>query len=210
MGRPRATNDRSRLAPMARRRKQLKAPEPLSGVLSRSGPNRPARGASPIAPQAWHKAVGPRIAERTRPLGLDGHVLTVQTATAAWMQELTFLAPTIIQRLAACGIAVKRIRFRVGPIEPPLRELKPAPIRVVPAPRPLPQSLSRAIAKIGDPVLRRIIARAAATNLAWQNAPGALVSEGRPGARAPRSASPGTAPPGRGQQTSRGAGPRRP
>jgi hypothetical protein len=193
---------------MARRRKQLKDPEPLSRVLSRSSPDRPLPAGCPIAPHVWKQAVGPRIVERASPVRLDGRTLTVQAATAVWVQELTFLAPTIIGRLAACGIVVEKIRFRVGAIEPPLRDLKPPRLKVVPAARPLPPSVSREIAKIEDPALRSVIAKAAAVNLAWQHA--ADSSEGRRGVRAPRSSAPETAPPGREPPPSRGAGPRRP
>jgi hypothetical protein len=210
MGPPRAIGERSRLAGMARRRRQLKDPEPLSDVLSRSSPDRSARSACPIPVEAWRRAVGPRIVERARPLRIDGRVLTVQAATAVWVQELTFLAPTIVERLRASGFDVGKIRFRVGPIEPALRTLEPAARRIVPAPHPLPSAVSREIAKIGDPALRQAIAKAAATNLAWQRASAAEATEERPGARAPRSSAPETAPPDRGPRPSRGAGPHRP
>jgi len=195
---------------MARKRRPLKTPEPLSGVLSRSGPDKQARAGCPIPPDVWRRAVGVRIADRARPLRMDGRELTVQAATAVWVQELSFLAPIIIERLAASGFDVEKIRFRVGQIEPPLRELKPAPRRVVPAPLPLPAAVSREIAKIDDPLLRKAIAKAAATNLAWQRSSDAAASEERRGAPGSRSSSPEIAPPGRGSRPSRGAGPRKP
>jgi hypothetical protein len=195
---------------MAGRRRNLKDPEPLSAVLSRSSPDRRAGSSTPIPPEAWKRAVGLRISERARPLRLDGRVLTVQAATAVWVQELTFLAPTIVQRLADSGFDVETIRFRVGPMDPPLRTPEPAPRRVVPAPHPLPPTISREIAKIDDPALRKVIAKAAATNLAWQHAQESGATEARRGVRAPRSGSPETAPRGRGPQPSRGAGPRKP
>jgi hypothetical protein len=210
MGPPRATSGHSRLVRMARRRRNLKAPEPIADVLSRSNPGGGARSSSPIPPDAWRRAVGPRIAERARPLRIDGRVLTVQTATAVWVQELTFLAPNIVERLRASGFDLEKIRFRVGPIEPALRALEPAARRVVPAPHPLPSEVVSEIQKIGDPALRHAIAKAAATNLAWQRAAVAPASEERRGARAPRSSAPETAPQGRGPPPCRAARPRRP
>jgi hypothetical protein len=195
---------------MTARRRNLKNPEPLSAVLSKSSPDRAAPRAAPIPPQVWRNAVGARIADRTRPLRLDGRQLTVQAATAVWVQELTFLAPAILERLTAAGFHVDAIRFRVGPIDPPLRAAKPALRRTVPSPAPLSLGLSREIAKIDDPALRQAIAKAAATNLAWQRAVAENVSEARPAVRAPRSAEPKTAPRDRALPPSRATKPRKP
>jgi hypothetical protein len=195
---------------MAARRRNLKRPEPLSAVLSKSSPDRGAPRTAPIPPQIWRSAVGARIADRARPLRIDGKTLTVQAATAVWVQELTFLAPAILERLSAAGLHVEKIRFRVGPIEPPLRDAKPALRRIVPTPAPLPVALSHEIAKIDDPALRQVIAKAAATNLAWQRAFAENTTGARPAVRAPRSAGPKTAPRDRALAPSRAAKPRKP
>src|SRR5215470_1800702 len=80
-------------------------PEPLAKVLLRASGGEPRDGA-PLPPRAWHDAVGDRIARRTRPMRLEHKVLTVRAATAVWAQELSFVAPAIVKRLAALGFEV--------------------------------------------------------------------------------------------------------
>jgi len=170
------------------RRSRGRGPEALAALLSRASPDDASRRGAPLPPRAWYDAVGDRVARRTRPLRLERKVLTVRAATAVWAQELSFLAPAIIERLTALGCDVESLRFCVGPVEPPSREPKPLPVKSVPTPRPLPKELSLAIARIEDTSLRHTIARAATANLAWQRA--TAVTSTRPDARAPRSAAP--------------------
>lgn len=169
-------------------RRQNRGPEALASLLSRASPDDASPRGAPLPPRAWYDAVGDRVARRTRPLRLERKVLTVRAATAVWAQELSFLAPAIVKRLAALGCAVDSLRFCVGPVEPPPRAPKPLPVKSVPPARPLPKALSAAIARIEDPTLRHTIARAATANLAWQEA--TEVTSTRPGARAPRFAAP--------------------
>jgi predicted nucleic acid-binding Zn ribbon protein len=65
----------------------------------------------------WATVVGAQIASVTEPLSItaDG-VLWVRVTTAAWMNELSLLAPTLLGRLNAVpGRApVKQLRFRLG------------------------------------------------------------------------------------------------
>ena len=65
----------------------------------------------------WASAVGAQIAAVTEPLSVtaDG-VLWVRVTTAAWMNELSLLAPTLLQRLNAVPsrAPVKQLRFRLG------------------------------------------------------------------------------------------------
>src|SRR5439155_533119 len=77
--------------------------------------------ASPIAFRDWEAAVGTRIAARARPLRIERGVLLIRTATSTWAQELALLADTIVAQLAARGIAVKGLRFRVGHVDAPER-----------------------------------------------------------------------------------------
>lgn len=170
------------------RRSRGRGPEALATLLSRASPDDASRRATPLPPRAWYDAVGDRVARRTRPIRLERKVLTVRAATAVWAQELSFLASTIVKRLAALGCEVESLRFCVGPVEPPPRAPKPLAVKLVPMPRPLPKGLSVAIARIEDVTLRRTIARAATANLAWQEATAATST--RPGARDPRSAAP--------------------
>lgn len=79
-----------------------------------------ARGTSgePLAVIAarWPGIVGPDLARSTRPSSLSGETLVVMTASSAWSQQLSFLAPEILQALSAlpAAAAVKQLRFRVG------------------------------------------------------------------------------------------------
>src|SRR6476646_7469911 len=117
-----------------------KGPEPLSTVLLRAS-NGASREGAPLPPRAWHDAVGDRVARRTRPMRLENGVLTVRAATAVWAQELTFLAPAIVQRLKVLGLQVDSLRFRVGPIDAVDRPLQPPRVKTIPARRPLPATL---------------------------------------------------------------------
>ena len=130
--------------------------------------------ASPIAFRDWEAAVGTRIAARARPLKLERGVLLVRTASSTWAQELTLLSDAIITQLRARNVAVDSLRFRVGPIEAPDRPPSREEVRVAPIEAPLPPTVQAEIARVEDPELRAIIARAAAKNLGWQetnNAP---------------------------------------
>src|SRR5262249_46212213 len=94
---------------MARRRPiGARAPERVGEVLSRSSPHAGAMRDAPLPLALWELTVGTRIAARTRPLRLEGGVLLVRVATAAWAHELAFLAPEIATRLAQRGVPVER------------------------------------------------------------------------------------------------------
>jgi hypothetical protein len=202
-----------------RQRKRLEAPEPLEEVLERAGENRFARKQLPIPLAHWRAAVGPRIADRARPIAIERGVLVVKVVTSVWANELSMLAPQIIKKLAeqapngSPGIEVKSLRFRVGPLDviegiPQTRDY-----RQVPPPAPLAPELERSLARVEDDELRSMIERAARANLAWQNAPtkkkaSASVSGGPPTSRGPRDAGRGNAPPDRNEEGSAGASPR--
>jgi hypothetical protein len=190
------------------RRNRDRGPEVLATLLSRASPDDASPRGAPLPPRAWYDAVGDRVARRTRPIRLERKVLTVRAATAVWAQELSFLAPAIVKRLAALGCIVESLRFVVGPIEPPSRVGKLLPVKLVPPSRPLPKALSLAIARIEDVTLRRTIARAATANLAWQEATGATSTQ--PSARVPRSAAPENDRPDQNPPPKPGATPRRP
>src|SRR3954462_12622397 len=155
--------------PRKRAKRRRIDPEPIASVLLRASGGEPRDGA-PLPPRAWHDAVGDRVARRTRPMRLENKVLTVRAATAVWAQELSFIAPTIVKRLVALGFDVESLRFRVGPIDAPDRTPRPPRVKSVPFARPLSTELSRELDRVGDDGLRETIARAAASNLAWQAA----------------------------------------
>ena len=87
----------------------------MAEVLAQKGMT--ARIALVGAMDDWATAVGAQIATVTEPLSVtaDG-VLWVRVTTAAWMNELSLLSPTLLQRLNAVpGRApVKQLRFRLG------------------------------------------------------------------------------------------------
>ncbi len=198
----------------ARRRPKLRVPESIDGVIARAGENRFAPARPPIADHVWREAVGPRIADRARPVQLDRGVLTVRTATGVWATELSLLSTSLLERLHAAGIEAHELRFRVGAIEAPARPPERRASRAVPSPAPLPSELNASLSAVGDDELKAALARAARANLAWQ---AHTLSAGPPGARGPRSAGTGTGLPGRtsgaspeGSRCTRATEPRRP
>ncbi|HME82395.1 MAG TPA: DUF721 domain-containing protein [Candidatus Eremiobacteraceae bacterium] len=65
---------------------------------------------------AWPDAVGVDVARRTRAGAFRDGALTVLTPSSAWSHQLTFLAPTIIERLRErCpGVDLRRLKFAVA------------------------------------------------------------------------------------------------
>lgn len=200
------------------RRKNLAAPETLEDLLDRAGEDRFAKRRTPIPMRDWKLAVGPRIADRAHPVQLERGVLSVKVATSVWANELQMLAPEIVARLRVRGYAVDSLRFRIGQLDTPDRPPERRAYRKVPPPAPLGAELRASIAEVPDDALRAVIERAASANLAWQSyvatsppteAAGAgATSAGRRGARDPRGAGTGSAPPGRSEADS-GAASRR-
>jgi hypothetical protein len=192
-------------------RRKLAAPERIEDMLDRAGDARFARNKPPIPIAAWRTAVGPRIAEKARPVALDRGVLTVRVASSAWANELSLLSIELVARLSAHGHDVKQIRFRVGAIEPVARPPERRKNRQVPPPAPLAPALAAEIDAVPDEELRAVLHAAARANLAWQRYVGSAavreppVTEGPRGAPGPRSAETGSAPPDRSDGDSDGA-----
>ena len=143
-------------------------PEPLEELLDRAGENRFAPKQAPIPTRAWAKALGPRIADRTRPLTLENGLLVVRVTTNAWATELAMLKPWLLERLANVGFEVKDIRFRVGALDLTPRPPERRASRIVPPPAALPRDLAQRLSSIDDLELREAVALAARANLAWQ------------------------------------------
>jgi predicted nucleic acid-binding Zn ribbon protein len=49
---------------------------------------------------AWEKVVGPDIASHSRPVRLEGGVLTVEAESTAWATQLRMLAATLLRQIA--------------------------------------------------------------------------------------------------------------
>jgi predicted nucleic acid-binding Zn ribbon protein len=194
-----------------RRRERLAAPEPLEEILHRAGESRFVRVRPPITGKLWRDAVGARIAERANPISLWGGVLVLRVPSSVWAHELSLLADDVCGRLRQRGIDARELRFRVGPVPAVERPPERRDARAVPAPAPLPHDLARILGQVRDAELRAVIARAAASNLAWQIATGTTppqpVTEVQRAARAPRFVAAGTAPPDRTSPACRGAPP---
>jgi len=100
-----------------------------------------------VARAAWPRAVGKRLAERTRPVGYENGRLIVEVEDPVWLQHLSTMASHILPRLQeiAGRENVRAIEFRPGI---PRRE----PHRAGAA-----QSAARDEADaIADPILRRL------------------------------------------------------
>lgn len=155
---------------MAKRRfrKALARPETMGDLLERAGEDRFASRRAPLTRTQWSRAVGPTVAERTQPVALEDGVLVVRAATSAWAHELSLLAVPIKERLAAMGIGVRELRFRVGAVEPMPRPPERAVVRRVPGMAELPGPLRRSIESVADDELRDALERAARASLAWE------------------------------------------
>lgn len=151
-----------------RPRPKLRAPESIETVIDRAGEDRFARNRPVVGERIWRDAVGLRIAERARPLSLERGVLTLRVTTSVWANELSLLAPTILERLRAQSVPVRELRFRVGPIEPPARPPERRTTRIIPGPAPIPPELEALLANVDDDELRAAIADAASANLSWR------------------------------------------
>ena len=65
---------------------------------------------------AWESAVGPAIARRSLPASFRSGTLTVLTASSAWSNELSYLAPTILDSLRRVvpRSSISKLRFVVA------------------------------------------------------------------------------------------------
>ena len=187
-----------------KRRSNLASPEPIEDLLGRAGEARFSKQRLPISLAAWRKAVGPRIADRARPVSLERGVLLVKVATSVWANELSMLASDLVARLQKEGHVVTSLRFKVGTLEREERPPERRTFRKVPAPQPLAPELAAVVAQVPDDDLRRTIESAARANLAWQSD----VNEARPSARGPRAAGTGSARQDRNGASSDEASPR--
>jgi len=177
-----------------------RAPSPIGVLLEEARDISARAGGVVIDRENWRRAVGERIAERTEPGRLRAGVLTLNVASAAWAQELSFFVPDLLARVAALGVRATSIRFQVRPSAARTRPTAPARSA---APRAkLPPELEAKLAGVADPALRAAIAEAATLGL------GRPALSSAPRARDPRGAATRNDPRGRAPAKS-AAGPRR-
>src|SRR5215472_13027816 len=97
----------------------MSGPKTLRALLSAyrpAGERIQAGGEAAVLAAAWPDAVGADVARRTRTAAFRDGTLNVLTPSSAWSHQLTFLTPTILERLRdRCPtIAVRRLRFAVA------------------------------------------------------------------------------------------------
>ncbi len=105
---------------MAARRKSQERPTSLAALLRDTAPGRAAAGTT-LTRQLWLEVAGVAFAKRTRPAKMERGTLLVLVTSAGWAQELSLHGPVLLERLRARGVEVEKMRFKVGPVEPPER-----------------------------------------------------------------------------------------
>ena len=78
----------------------------------------------------WGDLVGSRLAERTQPISLRGGLLTVVVASAAWLNELSFMRGEMVRQInqlighgTVKAVRLVAGRVRPSPASPPIQEL---------------------------------------------------------------------------------------
>lgn len=192
------------------RRRNLFEPEALGEVIERAGENRFAPKKLPIPLGQWRQIVGPRIADRTRPIELARQTLVVKVTTSVWANELSMLQDQLIAKLVEHGFDIKALRFRVGPLDVVEGVQERREYRKIPPPAPLTPELAKTLGTVEDEELRAMIERAARGSLAWQQKPVAAANEAPPTSRGPRVAGKESVRPGHNEEGSGAASQRRP
>ena len=87
--------------------------EILTGYLERRKLKQRLQQASVI--NDWQELVGQQLAKVTEPDSVDREgTLRVRVQSAAWLQELQLMSPTIIKEFARKGKGIKRIWWTLG------------------------------------------------------------------------------------------------
>ena len=89
--------------------------ESLTDYFGRHGLARRISQASII--NDWAELVGEQVARVSEPDSVDKNgTLRVRVESAAWLQELQLMSPTIIKGLAVKGRRIKRIHWMLGAV----------------------------------------------------------------------------------------------
>lgn len=113
----------------------------------------------------WNEAVGESIASHTRPIKVYDGRMTVLVESPSWTQELTFLKNRIMERLnkRMGKEVIKDIYFKIGNIERPLQEEKPASststvdLERVKLDQEKRRKIEESLKKIEDPEIKEIL-----------------------------------------------------
>lgn len=75
----------------------------------------PSPGVLEVVFGRWEEVVGPDLAARSRPVGIDGDELTVEVDDGAWASEFRWLHDEIVERLSTVSGSdrLRRVRVRV-------------------------------------------------------------------------------------------------
>ena len=138
----------------------------LATLLTSARAGAIAQSGCSINRESWRRALGDRIAQRSEPESVRGTTLTVLVASSVWAQELSLLAPEIIQRLQRAGVSVSELRWRVGQL-PPSTSPRAKAASVLPLQK-LPAELEHSLSAVKDAELRDAIFQAAAHMLSRQ------------------------------------------
>lgn len=86
---------------MVKKRERMKSPAPVSDLMATLFRGKPAEKRLEEGKiwLVWDAAVGPQIAVKARPASFRDGVLTISVVSAPWMQQLTFLKKTILEKL---------------------------------------------------------------------------------------------------------------
>lgn len=110
--------------------------------------------ATALLREAWPRAVGADLGQRTEVTGVDNGTLRIRVPDARWRKVLHRMRREILARLreTAGPAAPSRLGFVEGPLSrAPQPDREPEP---VPRPRDAPPAVAAAAAAIQDPALR--------------------------------------------------------
>lgn len=111
----------------------------------------------------WPKIVGPEVAAHARPARWYGRTLVVRVEHPAWIQELGFLKPHMIEKIRSTvpEVKLKDIKYEVGVLPPPTQTAKKA---YAPEHRKLDaeeiEFIDQASGEISDPQVREAAKKA--------------------------------------------------
>jgi hypothetical protein len=154
--------------PRQRRSKKGK-PSPVSQELT-SLVRKLGRGQRGVHPEIWARwrdIVGPELARRVFPRRWNRGVLVVAVSNSAWMQELSFVKATLIEKIVQeVGPGeVLDIQLTLDTTLPSTSTPQTSPAAREQSRRQCPEAVETAVRTIDDDDLRSVIQRAVDANL---------------------------------------------
>lgn len=114
----------------------------------------------------WAAVAGQLVAAHSRPTRLRHGRLTVAVESPAWLHQLSYLQPTLLEQLrrAFGAAAVTDLRLVVGPLEERGAAPPAAPVADAPLSPDVEQAIDEALAPVQDSaiaqIMRRLMAKA--------------------------------------------------